>query len=460
MMRRLAAFRGALSLVLDVGLVIALLAILYAAVGGRLRWATPLFTLSLTRIDGPFRVGLAILALKVVFGLHDGLFAILARQSIPLISPVSRRLHSAEIALSRIYLRHRLELALSFAVFLVLLGALEIYLRCFPHTLPYALGNYVATGYDARPSGIYRFNREMNMIFMRPNYERRMYFNGYYWMHRTDSLGFRNPEDRESVYVVLLGDSMIYGHGLEEHSTVRYHLEALLKKPVASLAAQGNSIHQEYQVLKSFGLRLKPAYVFLFFLANDITDLTVFLTDDEMRRLLSIPVADHATPYFEIKPARRRTGGLASFLDDLYVRRAYQFLKKALGSGGRARAEAFTAEWESRPPFQGNPRMTLAMQFHLQALRKIQHLANANNFRFTNIFIYTGYWPEEPLYEAILESFCRAQGIRYLSLREDIGRAMKRGEQVFLPGDGHFSDAGTRLVARVIAGQIREAPLQ
>jgi hypothetical protein len=174
-------------------------------------------------------------------------------------------------------------------------------------------------------------------------------------------------------------------------------------------------------------------------------------------RWLSIPVADHATPYFEIKPAPADRG-LASFLDDLYVRRAYNS-SKALGSGG-GRGEAFTAEWESRPPFQGEPRMTLAMQFHLQALRKIQHLANANNFRFTNIFIYTGYAPEEPLYEAILESFCRAQGIRYHSLREDIGRAMKRGEQVFLPGDGHFSEAGTRLVARVIAGQIREAPLQ
>jgi lysophospholipase L1-like esterase len=318
----------------------------------------------------------------------------------------------------------------------------------------------VATGYDARPSGIYRFNPEMKMSFMRPNYERRMYFNAYYWTHRTDSLGFRNPEDRESAYVVLLGDSMIYGHGLEEHSTVRYHLETLLKKPIANLAAQGNSIHQEYQVLKTFGLRLKPAYVFLFFLHNDITDLTVFLTDDEMRRFLSIPVADHATPYFEIKPARQRTRWFAPFLDDLYVRKAYQFLKKVLWSGGRAQAEAFTAEWEPLPPFHGNPRMPLAMQFHLQALRKIQHLANMYNFRFINVFIYTGLGQAEPLYEGILESFCKTQGIRFVSLRDEIERAVRRGEQVFLPQDGHFSDAGTRLVARVIAGQIQESPPQ
>ncbi len=457
-MRRIGPLRGALSLVLDIGLLIALLAIFYAAAAGRLRWATPLFTLSLTRVDSPLRIGLALLAIKTVLGLHEGLYAILARRSIPLLSPVSRRLHSAELGLGRLYLRHRLNLALSLAVSLVLLGALEIYLRSFPHQLPYALGNYIATGYDARPSGIYRFNPQMKMSFMRPNYERRMYFNGYYWTHRTDSLGFRNPEDRESAYVVLLGDSMIYGHGLEEHSTVRYHLETLLKKPVANLAAQGNSIHQEYQVLKTFGLRLKPASVFPFFLANDITDLTVFLTDDDMRRFLSIPVADHTTPYFEIKPVRQRTQGLASFLDDLYVRKAYQFLKKALRSGGRARAEAFAAEWESLPPFQGNPRMTLAMQFHLQALRKIQHLADVNNFRFTNVFIYTGYVQEEPLYEGILQSFCKTQGIRFVSLRDEIERALKRGEQVFLPGDGHFSDGGSRLVARVIAEQIRKSP--
>jgi hypothetical protein len=80
-------------------------------------------------------------------------------------------------------------------------------------------------------------------------------------MHRTDSV-VPEPEDVNPSRC-LLGDSMIHGHGLEEHSTVRYHLRSLETGGESRRA--GNSIHQEYQVLKSFGLRLKPAYVFLFF---------------------------------------------------------------------------------------------------------------------------------------------------------------------------------------------------
>ena len=102
--------------------------------------------------------------------------------------------------------------------------------------------------------------------------------------------------------MVLLGDSMIYGHGVEETSTVRHHLEQALGRPVANLGMQAAGIHQEYQVLKRFGVPLAPRYVFLFFLVNDIFDLTVALTDQDMERFLALPVEDHTTPYFDRQP--------------------------------------------------------------------------------------------------------------------------------------------------------------
>src|SRR5215467_7764816 len=52
----------------------------------------------------------------------------------------------------------------------------------------------------------------------------------YYWHHKTDAMGFRNPADRTQASIVLLGDSMVYGHGVEETSTIRHHLEILLKQ--------------------------------------------------------------------------------------------------------------------------------------------------------------------------------------------------------------------------------------
>jgi hypothetical protein len=373
-------------MVCDAGILFSALASITAGLGGQIRWATPLFTFSLTRADHPLRICLALVAIKILLGLTQGIFAALAASRTPFLRYLFLLIHRLETTLRRLSVAHRTNLALSAVACLLLLAILEAYFRHFPHTLPHSLGNYVATGYDARPSGIYRYHPEMKMLLMRPRYERRMYFNGYYWTHTTDSLGFRNPIDRTSAYVILLGDSMIYGHGLEETSTVRHHLETILKKPVANLAAQGHSIHQEYQVLKTFGLRLKPAYVFLFFLANDISDLTVYLTDDEMRRLLTIPIADHSTPYVAIKQVRQRSPGLSFYLQDLYVYRAYQFLKKAARSFWRSRAAAVAAEWESRPPFRSDPRMVLAMRFHLHALLKMQHLAGEHRFRFINVF--------------------------------------------------------------------------
>src|SRR5262249_47720172 len=103
---------------------------------------------------------------------------------------------------------------------------------------------------------------------------------------------FRNPQDRREADVVLLGDSMIYGHGVEEASTVRHHLENLLRRPVANLGIQGAGIHEEYQALKRFGLALEPKYVFLFFLVNDINDALSSLSAEDMQRFLNLPVDD------------------------------------------------------------------------------------------------------------------------------------------------------------------------
>jgi|HubBroStandDraft_6_1064221.scaffolds.fasta_scaffold720385_2 hypothetical protein len=108
---------------------------------------------------------------------------------------------------------------------------------------------------------------------MRPHYERKMFFNGYHWLHRTDWMGFRNPTDRKQVDIALIGDSMIYGHGLDESETVCSHLERILGRPVANLSEQGGAMDYEYEILKDDAVLLHPFYVFIFFLNNDISDV-------------------------------------------------------------------------------------------------------------------------------------------------------------------------------------------
>ena len=453
--------KSALSTCLDASLLVAVFVLIFTAFGGEIRWATSSFTFRATHPGRPLFLCLLLIGTKTVFGLNLGIFATLSQKRRSAVSSLAAILHRLELRLRAFYVTQKVGIAISLATCVVLLGSLEASLRYFVGTLPGSLANYLAEGYTTGPSGIFRMDAEMKTLRMRPNYEREMYANGYRWHHQTDSRGFRNPSQRSSAQVVLLGDSMIYGHGVEETSTVRHHLEDLVGEPVANLGVSGGYIHQEYQILKHFGLRLHPRYVLVFFLSNDISDLTLHLTDEEMHRFLRLPVSDHSTPYFEADrlPDRPRSvrGRFSATLGELYLVKAFGFVRQRLRA---ARAEGAGASGAAGGPGaqgQADPRMALALQFHLRALSKIQDLADRHRFHFTNVFIYTAWMSDEPVYESILRSYCAAQGIDFYSLREGFAAAMGAGEKVFLERDAHFADSGARLAARLVYRHMMES---
>ena len=97
------------------------------------------------------------------------------------------------------------------------------------------------------------------------------------------------------------------------------------------------------------------------------------------------------------------------------------------------------------------------MSFHLKALFKIQDIANRNNFKFINVFIYTGrneYDEEEQIYENIMSNFCKSHDINLLSLRDSFASELKNEKTLFLKGDVHFSDEGAALTAKIVADYI------
>jgi lysophospholipase L1-like esterase len=220
---------------------------------------------------------------------------------------------------------------------------------------------------------------------------------------------------------------------------------------------QGSSIHHEYQVLRAFGVGLQPRYVFVFFLANDIGDLGI-LSVDELTTFLATPVGDHTTPY--VRPARRRGvwRNPGWYVEDLYVVRAYEFLRYRLRTLRRGKGEASAEPEPPRRLFADNARLALQLRFHLHALRKMQDLADRNAFALVQVFIDTGWLPDEAALEETLTSFSAANRLAFLSLRPVLGRALQDGEGVFLTGDGHFSDLGARLVARALAGYVADHP--
>ena len=452
-----------LALVADASFLVACLFLLYTALGGEVRWRTALFRITLTETNRPIQICVWLLLIKAVFGLDRGLFASLATTHVPIVRPLAAVLHALDRRLRAVFLAYRLPLLVSATSLLVSLGLLELYLRHFPLTLPQALANYLTTPYHTGPSGIYRWAPELRTTLMHPNHERTIDFNGYRWHHKTDSRGFRNPVEPLTASIVLLGDSIVYGHGVEEVSTIRHHLESFLGYSVANLGIQGSSIHNEYQVLRTFGLGLRPRYVFLFFLANDIDDLGR-LGEAVQAAFLDTAISDHATPFFDDRPPKRRWWGARAYraiqtrLDDLSVMKAFAFLRDAVHARWEAPAEASEADWGALPTLPADAGSVLAMRFHLHALRKIQNLADRHQFMFVNVFTYSGHLPHEAAYEKILEAFCGAHGIAFLSLRPAFEQAVRNGQEVFLKADGHLSDGGARLAAQVLARYIDVHP--
>src|SRR5271170_1273943 len=380
--------------------------------------------------------------------------------------------------------RFRLATGLGLAIISTILGLAlaEIVLRVEIDHLPTVWGNALGSGYVDFANGIYRFDPALNMERMRPHYERKMFFNGYHWLHRTDWMGFRNPIDRKRVDIALIGDSMVYGHGLDESETVRSHLERMLGRPVANLSEQGGAMDYEYEILKHDAVRLHPRYVFIFFFNNDISDVEGRLSDGEMRRFLELPVGDHTTRYFILKPTPHLRRGDWS-MRNLYVRRSAMLLEHLLSAriagylasrhptrpvvtvsapapsstvamAGNPTTNSASASarpaWMTQPPFAADPRMQLAMQFHLRAILKAQDFAARHAMRMAYVFIAVPL-PYDSLYEEIIAAYCRTNGIDFFSLRPALDAARANGTQIYLTGDGHFSNAGTAITAQALA---------
>jgi len=152
--------------------------------------------------------------------------------------------------------------------------AAELALRAFPEAL---LGEDLTAAlydpYNESPFGMYFREPDARLNLMWPSQELKAYSHGYFWTHRTDARGFRNPEDRQATGILLLGDSMIYGHGVEDDQTAASFLHRDYGDPVYNMARQGDCLYQHYRLLRLYLDELKPRTVLLFAFSNDLTDL-------------------------------------------------------------------------------------------------------------------------------------------------------------------------------------------
>jgi len=157
-------------------------------------------------------------------------------------------------------------------VFLTLL-LVEAALQLAPRLFSPGVQHLAFSRYDALPGGMYVRERQTRMRLMRANVTMRTYSHGYWWNHATDALGFRSPHNLERRDVLLLGDSLIYGHGVEESQTVAHFLRSEHQVAGYNMGSQGQCLYECYVTYRLYAEELQPEAVVLFVFLNDILDL-------------------------------------------------------------------------------------------------------------------------------------------------------------------------------------------
>jgi hypothetical protein len=334
----------------------------------------------------------------------------------------------------------------------VALGVVEIVLRARPTLLGQAFANGVLSKYSDREGGIFYKDRQAQMRFMIPEFTTSMYANGYVWTHRTDALGFRNPRLSMPTDIVLLGDSYIYGHGVEVESTVGVILERLTGLSVANLARQGDCALQQAYLAAEFLPVFRPRYVFYFFFENDLGDLYALIGDDAMRAYIEQPPEsirhparlDRAQALQEHAERLARQSWIRRLKRASYTYKAFKWLQWNLGA---------------RPAEAGPPRRvpelegadSLAWQYTRKAIRYMDGLSRRHGARFVIVPIT----PNTPRLGEILRDFAREAAIDFVDTAD---LTMRADLSLWLPGDGHLSAAGARRFAERAAAYVAARP--
>ena len=325
-----------------------------------------------------------------------------------------------------------------------------------PGLLKGRLANQVLSGYHSERDGIYVSDPYLGRT-LRPRFSRSMYWNGHVWHHDANADGYRGPRLTRAD-AVFLGDSMIYGHGVETEQTVPARFQAVSGLPSANLGQQGTCPVQALELLRRKGLSLRPRYVFLCAHPTDLMDATTAYdpmelerfvagdgyrplarTDDESRVFqywlvhAAIPLRAARVLRGVMHPAEPAFGGAIAANDDARFLPSPEYV-----------AEPFT------PLAAGaSPDTRLGWRVFRRAIEQITREAAQIDARV--VLFDIGY---PTAFSAAVEDVAREVGARY----SDAGRAVldeaRKGADVYLPRDGHWSPAGCDAVARRLAAEL------
>jgi hypothetical protein len=335
---------------------------------------------------------------------------------------------------------------------------LEVVLHLWPGVLGGAVANVAYTGYHWQRGGIYRLDAHRGVV-IRPSVHRRLYWNGHWWSHTANEDGYRGPRV-STADAVFLGDSMVYGHGVDDDRTLAAYFSAVTGLAAANLGQQGTCQLQSLLTWRAVGRALRPRYVFASVHFTDLAEIDILYEPEEQRRFreetgyLPLAVVSYRPrPWWD--PIAFWSTHLAA---PLRVSGILGTLVQAARAGKlRHATRDEDAAWSlpteenlSRPFPTDGPGW--ATERH--ALARLQQECTEAGARL--VLFDIGY---PRAFTAEVESIAGQIGADYSPAGRVVLARGQGGEDVYLKNDGHWTPLGNDLMARELAGAVGAALL-
>lgn len=290
---------------------------------------------------------------------------------------------------------------------------------------------------------------------------------------RTDQNGFRiDPTFRDpisSTAVLILGDSVAFGSGVEEPKTfVGFLRRSMPNVRFYNSSVIGYGLHDYANVVDQF-IPLKPEikYVLLFYCLNDVYDVSA----QQIVQAVQVDAVTTKPDRFgqnldgageKPHPQQADQAGQEAFTSlqsavysiNVYLRsrsKLYLFVKNTLTDPSMRYFKQDLAEYQKE-----NDRVAVS-------LRPIEEIANQLAARGITFEVFVMPYEAQVrtmmqadlLPQRIVDDFLRRKGIDYYDAADKFMNSGVTAEDLYLYGDPmHLSEKGHRLVSKIVGGEL------
>lgn len=350
-----------------------------------------------------------------------------------------------------------LGLSLSNLLAAVCVLALEAVLWIAPDVLCGQIANAAYSRYHGWSGGMYEGDAHAGQI-LRPHRRFPAYFNGHWWRHQSNASGYRGPLLGRAD-AVFLGDSMIYGHGVETNETVPARYEAILGHRSANLGQQGTCLLQALVRFERLAVPLRPKTVFVYCHPNDPYEATYWYPEDEVRRFIDLgprsdrlPVARakyHPAPWWRIDRLWNdhvrlplRSAGAVHWAIKNGRKELLARLRETPPRAPVSRHGPFGPD----APFSLSPAEELGWTANAVALERLKRRCDEIG---ADLVVFDMGTPRG--FSLRIEALADSIGATYSPAGRVALERCLEGEAVYLENDGHWTARGCQVVAEALA---------